>query len=247
MTNDDKKKIYDILKKASSALKGYEDESFSNEPIFCELKPQTFYANKNEQNTYFTQSAPYVEQTTTLQNLAQKIANCKRCKLCTTRKNTVTGQGVQNPIVLVVGEAPGAEEDQSGLPFVGKAGELLDKMLFSIGLSRNTNCYIANIVKCRPPMNRDPLPEEADACSSFLQAQIHLLKPKIILAMGRVALQNLTKTKTGITVLHGKMLDYNGIPLMATYHPSAILRNADLKRPAWEDLKSFKAKLNEIS
>ena len=147
---------------------------------------------------------------------------------------------------MVIGEAPGHDEDVRGEPFVGAAGQLLDKMLASIQLSRHDNCFIANIVKCRPHGNRDPLPEEAAACASFLQAQIHILQPRSILTVGRIAVQNLLNTSTGINRLRGQFYEYNGIPLLPTYHPSALLRNEDLKRPAWEDLKLFRTKLLQL-
>ena len=182
-----------------------------------------------------------------LQNIARKIANCNRCRLCGGRTNTVPGIGVPEPLVMVIGEGPGADEDAKGEPFVGKAGQLLDKMLAAINLSRHTNCFIANIVKCRPPNNRDPMPDEADACRSFLDAQIGILKPRLILAVGRIAAQNLLNTTTGINKLRGQFFEYRGIPLLPTYHPSALLRNEDLKRPAWEDLKKFRARLEEIT
>jgi len=187
-----------------------------------------------------------VSKTSCLEKIEKKIALCNRCKLCTTRTKTVSGEGVEKPLVLVIGEAPGADEDLTGKPFVGKAGQLLDKMLAAISLSRNTNCFIANIVKCRPPANRDPLPEEIDSCSSFLQAQIATLKPVMILALGRISAQVLLNTKEGIGKLRGKFFEYNKIPLMATYHPSALLRDAQLKRPAWEDLKQFRTKLTSL-
>ncbi|MCM1321138.1 MAG: uracil-DNA glycosylase [Bacteroides sp.] len=182
----------------------------------------------------------------TIAQIAEKISHCTRCQLSRTRKNTVPGTGVLQPLVLVVGEGPGADEDASGEPFVGKAGKLLDKMLAAIRLDRHTNCFIANIVKCRPPGNRDPLPEEADACRSYIEAQIHVLKPKMILAVGRVAAQNLLRTTEPIGKLRGRLLDYGSIPFMATYHPSALLRNEALKRPAWEDLKQFKRCLDSL-
>ncbi len=191
----------------------------------------------------------------TIDSIAEKIATCTRCDLYKGRTNTVPGVGVKDPIVLVIGEGPGQEEDSQGLPFVGPAGQLLDKMLESIQLSRNTNCFIANIVKCRPPHNRDPFQSETEACSSFLQAQIALLKPSIILAVGRIAAQTLLQTSDGIGRLHGTFYSYpplstegtSSIPLMATYHPSALLRDASYKKPAWEDLKLFKAKLEELA
>ncbi len=151
---------------------------------------------------------------------------------------------MESPVVLVVGEGPGEEEDASGRPFVGKAGQLLDKMLSSISLGRTSNCYIANIVKCRPPMNRTPMKDEISACTGFLQCQINILNPRFILSLGRTSAQSLLKTSDGIAAIRGKWFDYEfgskKIPLLATYHPSALLRDELLKRPAWEDLKSFK-------
>lgn len=183
----------------------------------------------------------------TLESIYERISVCRNCILANTRTNTVPGEGVEHPYVMVIGEGPGEDEDKSGRPFVGKAGQLLDKMLAAIALSRTTNCYIANIVKCRPPMNRTPMPDEASACAGYLQAQFHLLKPKFILAMGRTAVQNLLKTNTGINSLRGQWLEFQfgneKIPLMATYHPSALLRDERLKAPAWQDLKKFREKL----
>jgi DNA polymerase len=155
--------------------------------------------------------------------------------------------GVKNPYVMVIGEGPGAEEDAQGKPFVGKAGILLDRMLAAIQLERNTNCFIANIVKCRPPQNRDPYPDEQAACISFLDAQIHCLKPKMILCLGRISAHKLLNTEEALGKLRGNFFEYNDIPLMVTYHPSALLRNEELKRPAWEDLKLFKTKLLELA
>jgi DNA polymerase len=183
--------------------------------------------------------------TESIAEIASRIACCERCVLCQTRTNVVPGIGPERPLVMVIGEGPGADEDAKGEPFVGKAGQLLDKMLLAIGLSRKENCFIANVVKCRPPENRDPAPEEAAACAPFLEAQIAALKPRAILAVGRVAAQNLLKTTDGIGKLRGRVFDYGGIPLMPTYHPSALLRDENLKRPAWEDLKRFKTELLE--
>jgi DNA polymerase len=159
----------------------------------------------------------------------------------------VPGVGVTNPLVLVIGEGPGAEEDARGEPFVGPAGQLLDKMLAGIYLSRTTNCYIANIVKCRPPGNRDPSPEEAAACMPYLRQQIAALQPRLILAVGRISAQYLLNTGEGIGRLRGRFFDLDGIPLMPTYHPSALLRNADLNAPAWDDLKTFAHRLLELA
>lgn len=181
-----------------------------------------------------------------IQDIALKIASCSRCVLAQTRTQTVPGFGCLKPLVMVIGEGPGADEDRSGLPFVGPAGKLLDKMLEAINLSRHTNCFIGNIVKCRPPNNRDPASEETQACASFLHTQIHILKPKMILAVGRIAAQNLLATSDSIGRMHGRFFSYKGIPLMPTYHPSALLRDASLKKPAWEDLKLFRSRLAEM-
>ena len=182
-----------------------------------------------------------------LGRVAAAARMCKRCPLAQGRTNVVPGEGVASPLVLVIGEGPGADEDRLGRPFVGKSGQLLDKMLFSVSLSRETNVYIANIVKCRPPGNRDPLPEEAAACIPFLEEQINILRPKAILVFGRVAAKTLLNTEEGISRLRGRFFDCRGIPLMATYHPSALLRNESLKRPAWEDLKAFRERLRELA
>jgi DNA polymerase len=180
-----------------------------------------------------------------IEAIAADVALCNRCVLAKTRRNTVPGVGVLLPLVLVVGEGPGADEDAQGEPFVGRAGQLLDKMLAAISLSRRTNCFIANIVKCRPPGNRDPAPDEETACFPFLERQIEALNPKLILAVGRIAAQWMLHTADPIGRIRGRWFTYRGIPLMATYHPSALLRNEDLKKPAWEDLKLFRSKLQE--
>ena len=181
--------------------------------------------------------------------LEDEACACQACALAPTRKSVVFGQGVGEPKVLVVGEGPGAEEDAQGLPFVGASGKLLDKMLSAIGLSREENCYIANIVKCRPPGNREPAPDERSACLPFLRRQIECLKPKAILCAGRTAAQTLVGTADGINRLRGKrhLYSWNGleIPVIATFHPSALLRDESLKRPAWEDLKTLKGLLND--
>jgi len=178
--------------------------------------------------------------TPTLAALQAKANACTACPLASGRKNVVFGQGVAAPTVLVVGEGPGAEEDRQGQPFVGASGQLLDRMLASIGLSRNENCYIANVVKCRPPNNREPAPDERAACMPYLREQIGFLAPRAILCAGRTAAQALLATTEGINRLRNRALDYNGIPVVATFHPSALLRDETLKRSAWEDLKRLR-------
>jgi len=175
------------------------------------------------------------------------LQNCKACRLCETRKNVVPGEGAPAPLVMVIGEAPDADEDACGSIFAGKTGELLDKMLASIGLSRESNCFIANIVKCHPPGNREPQPDEIAACAGFLEYQIQSLKPRFILCVGRLSSQTLLQSAEPIEKLRGRLINYkaNGmtIPLVATYHPNDLLRNEDFKRPAWDDLKLLRVAL----
>jgi len=184
-----------------------------------------------------------------IEKIAAEIRACEDCALGKTRTNAAPGEGVTRPLVMVIGEGPGAEEDAQGRPFVGRAGQLLDKMLSSINLSRNTNCFIANVVKCRPPNNRDPYPEETASCAHFLRRQILLLKPKFILVAGRVAAQSLLKTTEPVGKLRGKFTELTvegeTFPLLITYHPAALLRNEDLKRPAWEDLKLLRSRIED--
>ncbi|MDR1143723.1 MAG: uracil-DNA glycosylase [Spirochaetaceae bacterium] len=193
-----------------------------------------------------------------LEAIAAEVSRCKRCGLCTTRTNTVPGEGVSHPLVMVIGEGPGGDEDATGRPFVGRAGQLLDRMLDSkgkIGLSRTRNCYIANIVKCRPPDNRKPQTDEITACVPFLIRQIRLLKPKVILAAGNTPAKTLLDSTIGITRLRGSFVNFSGMPLMPleftvpllpTFHPSALLRDETLKAPVWEDLKTLRTRLCEL-
>jgi DNA polymerase len=183
------------------------------------------------------------------------VAACNACGLCKTRTNVVPGEGVAHPLVLVVGEGPGADEDAAGRPFVGPAGQLLDRMLDSKGkvaLSRKKNCFIANVVKCRPPQNRNPENEEMAACAPFLMRQIALLRPKIIFCVGKVSANYLLghEEPEPIGRLRGNFFSFTCgeevIPLLPTYHPSALLRNADLKTPAWEDLQKLREKLASL-
>lgn len=168
------------------------------------------------------------------------IAECARCALSIGRTHAVAGEGVLDPLVMFIGEGPGRDEDVSGRPFVGAAGRFLDRWLQSIGLDRNTNAYITNIVKCRPPNNRDPQPEESDACALWLHEQIVLVRPRMIVTLGRISMRVLTGTTQGITRIHGTFYSWRGIPLVPTFHPSAVLRRDEWKRPVWEDLKTVR-------
>jgi len=182
---------------------------------------------------------------TALAALAREVAACTACALAETRTQTVFGAGAAEARCLVIGEAPGAEEDRRGEPFVGRAGQLLNAMLAAIGLARDS-VYIANILKCRPPNNRDPQPAEVVACSSFLRRQIALVAPRVILAVGRVAAQNLLGVDTPIGRMRGQDYVYadSGIPVVVTYHPAYLLRSPGEKRKAWVDLQRAKRVLD---
>lgn len=180
------------------------------------------------------------------ETLRQECLVCQRCSLCKTRTNVVFGQGVANAEVLFVGEGPGANEDAQGLPFVGRSGQLLDHYLEAVDLSRNKNIFIANIVKCRPPENRDPLPEESAACIPWLRQQFRLLRPKIVVCLGRIAAQQLIDPKLSVTKDHGKFFEKQGTLFMATLHPAALLRNPNNKPQAFADFVALREKILEI-
>ena len=168
--------------------------------------------------------------------LRQAVASCTRCPLHESRTQGVFGVGDIAADWMIIGEAPGADEDRQGEPFVGQAGKLLDAMLASIGLGRGDKVYIANILKSRPPGNRDPKPEEVAACIPYLERQIDLIRPKIILALGRFPAQSLLLTETSISRLRGRVHEYRGVPMVVTYHPAYLLRNPADKAKTWEDL-----------
>jgi len=253
MTGNDKAGLAFFLDLAGDYLSGgfkrpHTEYSFSDDSRVSVQK--TPVEPRNGENSLSSQQS--------LKEIAEEIASCTGCGLCKTRINTVPGEGPPNPLVMVIGEGPGAEEDATGRPFVGRAGQLLDRMLDSkgrIGLSRSTNCYIANIVKCRPPGNRNPQQDEICACVPFLAKQITILKPKMILAAGNTAVKTLLDSSEGITRLRGIVTAFRGtmlmngefnIPLLPTFHPSALLRDETLKTPVWEDLKTLRAKLCEL-
>jgi uracil-DNA glycosylase family 4 len=177
-----------------------------------------------------------IEKLSTLEEIAEKVRKCTRCSLYATATNGVPGEGDPNAELVCVGEAPGAKEDETGRPFVGQAGQLLTKILAAIDLTRE-QVFICNVLKHRPPGNRNPLPEEVEACSPYLIRQLELIKPKVIVAFGTFAAQTLLQTKTPLGQLRGLVHRYHGIPLIVTYHPAALLRNPAWKRPTWEDVK----------
>jgi DNA polymerase len=172
----------------------------------------------------------------TLDQIRRELGDCRRCKLCTGRKNIVFGVGNPRAELVFVGEGPGEQEDLQGVPFVGPAGELLTKMIQAMGFSRD-EVYICNVVKCRPPGNRNPEPDEINACEPFLRSQLLALQPKVIVALGKFAAQTLLRDSTPITRLRGQWREYQGVKLMPTFHPAYLLRSPHEKRKAWEDLQ----------
>lgn len=184
------------------------------------------------------------EDVTSLEQFNAKICGCMKCPLGATRTNFVFGSGNPNADIMVIGEAPGADEDEQGLPFVGRAGQLLTKILESVEFQRD-DVYICNILKCRPPNNRKPLVSETDQCEPYLWKQIELIKPKFILALGLTAANTLLKNKESMTQLRGRIHDYQGIRTIVTYHPAALLRNPDWKKHTWEDVKFLRKLYHE--
>jgi DNA polymerase len=188
---------------------------------------------------------PAAEVIAELAALELKVSGCRECKLCTTRNRTVFASGDPGARLMLVGEGPGAEEDRQGLPFVGAAGDLLNKILAAIGLRRE-EVYVANIVKCRPPGNRDPEPDEVRACRGYLERQIDLVRPAVIVALGRIAAHELLGNDFSLTRLRGEWHEVRGIPVRVTYHPAALLRNAAYKRPTWEDMQLVRDHLRSL-
>ena len=182
-----------------------------------------------------------IDKSNKLDEYLNSIKDCLECPLGKTRKNIVLGMGDPNADIVFVGEAPGKEEDLQGLPFVGRSGKLLDKMLFSINLSRD-DVYILNVLKCRPPDNRDPSKIEIEKCEPYLKKQLKIIKPKLIVALGRISAMTILRTKESLTNMRNQIFDYEGIDFLVTYHPAALLRNPNFKKYAWEDFKLIRDK-----
>jgi uracil-DNA glycosylase family 4 len=182
----------------------------------------------------------------TLDEIRRELGDCRRCKLCEGRRQIVFGSGNPRARLVFVGEGPGAEEDAQGLPFVGPAGQLLTKMISAMGLRRD-DVYICNVVKCRPPGNRNPEPDEIGACEPFLRAQLQSIGPEVVVALGKFAAQTLLREATPITRLRGQWRTYQGMRLMPTFHPAYLLRNPVEKKPCWEDLKAVMGVLSKAA
>ena len=181
-----------------------------------------------------------------IEELKGQIKNCNKCKLCNSRNNIVLGDGDINTKVMFIGEGPGADEDKEGLPFVGKAGKLMDFSFEGLGIDRK-KLYITNIVKCRPPQNRDPEKDEIEACIGYVQEQIKIINPKIIVLLGKIALQNILGAEYKITSSRGKWIEKNGILYMPTWHPAALLRDENKKIQFWQDIELVKEKAEELN
>lgn len=272
MTGKDKELLYNLIKTASQSFNGYTRPGFPEEtPDFkddCEpqaVQPQitaspaepkkeiphqetssnsvslTSVANTSKENITEDQKKGF-----SMDLICRKIFACNRCDLSKSKNNCVPGTGVITPLVLVIGDAPSAQDDLAGLPFTDQAGNLLDKMLAAISLSRNQNAFLTNLVKCKPSISKTPTLNQVGACISFLDAQISVLKPKMILTLGENTAQAVLRTRQSLNALHGEFFDYQNIPVMPIHHPDNILRNQSLKAPVWDSLKLFKSRLLEL-
>ena len=212
----------------------------NSEQVFRYLdQKRILYGNKIFLDTQTVSES--VQNVESLESFKNSICECLKCELGYTRTNFVFGVGNPNANIVFVGEAPGEKEDLIGEPFVGRAGKLLDKILAAINLSRE-DIYICNVIKCRPPQNRDPLPKEVDLCEPYLKTQLSLINPKLIVALGRIAACTILRTKEPLKNLRNKIFKYEGIDLVVTYHPAALLRNPNFKKPAWEDFQMIRDK-----
>jgi DNA polymerase len=241
MNNSKKKQIIEALKD--------QQEIFGDDLFMTRSKKnKTAYKSKkvkvNEQDLFPAEKEAW-ESASTLDELEAKINNCTNCALHKGRNKFVFGSGSPNADVMVVGEGPGAEEDKQGLPFVGRAGKLLTDILKAINFERD-DVFIGNIVKCRPPDNRTPLPDEMETCLPYLKKQIELIQPKLILCLGLTAAKGLLNKRDSLTSMRGKVFEFEDAKVMITYHPAALLRNPNWKRPCWEDLQKFKQLYDEL-
>lgn len=232
--------VSDIHRYLRQQRERYGDTLYLEEQVFrdAELAAQGL----TEENGALTETWKTAR---TLEHLYDLIHECTKCPLAESRNKFVFGVGDPEADIVLIGEAPGADEDRQGEPFVGRAGQLLNKILAAVDLTRE-EVFICNILKCRPPKNRDPLPAEVEQCEPYLHKQLALLKPKIMLALGRIAAQTLLRTNDSLTKLRAGVHEYQGIPLVVTYHPAALLRNPNWKRPTWEDVQKFRSMYDEL-
>jgi uracil-DNA glycosylase family 4 len=254
------KKIENIIEETENYLKSL--DRFYNNALYVDKYVENISKeeNKEEEINQKKENKPLVEVDLfgnviakreeweflgSLDELNNAICECQKCALGRTRTKFVFGVGNPNADIVVIGEAPGADEDAQGEPFVGRAGQLLNKILASVDIKRE-EVYICNILKCRPPGNRNPLPEEIEQCEPYLKKQLDLIKPKLILILGKVAADTLLHLRQPLNKMRGNMHSYNGIKTMVTFHPAALLRNPNWKRPTWEDIQVFKKYYDEL-
>jgi uracil-DNA glycosylase family 4 len=250
--------IEKILSNAQTFLK--QEQALFGNSLYCEktvTKPSTAAVERTEPLMAVkkkTETPPPAKKSSVIEawssaadiaDLNKQICNCMKCALGKTRTKFVFGVGNPNADLMVIGEAPGADEDAQGIPFVGRAGQLLTKILEAIQFKRD-DVYIANILKCRPPNNRKPNPEEVEQCEPYLWKQIDLIKPKLILCVGLTAAHTLLKTEESLTSLRASVHNYHGVPTFVTYHPAALLRNPNWKKPTWEDVQKLRKMYDEL-
>lgn len=246
--SDLKKELTEALKD-QQAIYGdmlYENISIEVQPKRTKDKPVQLITEKEEEDHKETFFREDFDEADSLDVLNSMICSCQKCVLGKTRTKFVFGVGNPKSKALLIGEAPGADEDKQGEPFVGRAGKLLNDILKAINFERE-EVYIANILKCRPPGNRDPLPGEMETCMPYLMKQIDLIKPKVILCLGRIAANGLLNKKLTLATLRESVHDFNGIKVIATYHPAALLRNPNWKRGCWEDVKKFRKLYDDLT
>jgi len=235
MVDSLRRELRGVFHEAGNFLKDLQDAGVEEVPVPAPLAFRETMA----------EAAPCaVEIRETLEDIRADLGDCRRCPLWEKRQKIVFGQGNPHARLVFVGEAPGREEDIQGFPFVGEAGQLLDRILFAMGLTRE-EIYICNVGKCRPPGNRDPLPEEVAACEPFLKRQLASIRPLLLVALGRCSAQTLLRARAPIGRMRGQWREYQGIPLMPTYHPAYLLRNPNAKREVWEDMKKILGRLRE--
>jgi uracil-DNA glycosylase len=240
--NELKNQIIEALKDQKEI---FGDELLTSNPLKRKTAVTKIQADNEDDDSLFDIKEEW-EKAKSLQELDKLINKCTKCSLHKSRTNFVFGIGNPKADVMVVGEGPGAEEDAQGEPFVGRAGKLLNDILKAINFNRE-EVYIANIVKDRPPGNRTPTAEEMEACIPYLKKQIEIIKPKLILCLGLTAAQGLLKKRDSLTKLRGQLFEYHGAKVMVTYHPAALLRNPNWKRPCWEDVQKFRELYDELS
>lgn len=233
--------LADLIRETVEAVKQVEEQGLESHFLPEGLDKVLPLPERRRQPDRVAQS----DRATSLEALYERYHRCTACALGHQRKHFVFGSGNENADVMFVGEAPGAHEDEQGQPFVGAAGKLLTRILNAIDFTRD-EVYITNILKCRPPNNRDPRPEEIDACDAILKEQIRLVQPRLICALGRVAAQALLKRNSSIRTLRGRFHDCHGVKLLVTYHPSGLLHNPAYKRPTWEDVQMLRKEYDRI-